>query len=82
MTQSIFSSRQVRNRVIVLLPRNAATVACLFSKKVMFLLKTILLYDPVDDKPLLSGRPRNGGLTVVHNAGAALIDYFVDWYLN
>ena len=62
--------------------KNAAIVACLFSKKVMFLLKTILIYDPVDHKALLSGRPRNGGLTVVHNAGAALIDYFVDWYLN
>ena len=42
----------------------------------------MLIYDPVYDKPLLSGRPRNGGSTVVHNAAAALIDYFVDWYLN
>lgn len=82
MTQSVFFWRQLRNRVIVLLPSNAAPVACLFSNTVMFLPNTMLIYDPVDDEPLLSGRPRNGGLTVVHNAGVALIDYFVDWYLN
>ena len=36
---------------------NAPPFACLFWNNAMFLLEIMLIYDPVYDKPLVSGRP-------------------------